>query len=96
MALSPPVATPRRRSQPRVMPTAAQLRAARALLAWTMEDLAARSGVSSRTIRRAEETDQAVAVRTLRRLAAAYEAAGIEFLGENNDRGVGLRFRRRR
>ena len=78
------------------MPTAAQLRAARALLAWSMEELAERSGVSSRTIRRAEETEQAVAVRTLRRLATAFEAAGIEFIGENNDRGAGVRFRRRR
>ena len=78
------------------MPTAAQLRAARALLAWTMEELAERSRVSTRTIRRAEESDQAISVRTLRRLAVTYEAAGIEFIGENNDRGAGVQFRRRR
>jgi DNA-binding XRE family transcriptional regulator len=80
----------------RRIPTAAQLRAARALLGWTMEDLAAASGVSSRTIRRAEEVYQAVSVRTLRRLAQkALEAAGVEFIGEN-DRGAGVRFRNRR
>jgi transcriptional regulator with XRE-family HTH domain len=78
------------------MPTAAQLRAARALLAWSMEEFAERSGVSSRRIRRAEETERAVSVRTLRRVASAYEAAGIEFIGENNDRRAGVRFRRRR
>jgi transcriptional regulator with XRE-family HTH domain len=74
------------------MPTAAQLRAARALLAWTIEELAARSAVSARTISRAEEADQAVSVRTLRRLAAALEAAGIEFLLNG---GEGVRLRRR-
>jgi transcriptional regulator with XRE-family HTH domain len=80
--------------QPRIMPTAAQLRAARALLAWSMEELSVRSGVSTRTIRRAEEDGQPISVRTLRRIAAAFERAGVEFIGAN-DRGVGVRFRRR-
>ena len=42
---------------------------------------------------RAEEEDQAVSVRTLRRLVAAYEAAGIVFT-QNAD-GSGVRIRRR-
>jgi len=74
-----------------MMPTAAQLRAARALLTWTMEALAERAGVSARTIRRAEEADQAVSVRSLRRLAAAYKAAGIEFSVNSGGEGVRLR-----
>ena len=34
-------------------------------------------------------------VRSLRRLAAVFEAAGVEFLGANLERGTGVRFRRR-
>jgi transcriptional regulator with XRE-family HTH domain len=64
------------------------------MLEWSMEDLATRSGVSARTITRAERADQAVSVRTLRRLVATYQAAGIEFIG-SNDRGSGVRFRNR-
>lgn len=89
-----PIVPPRPPRQTRVMPTAAQLRAARAMLAWSMEDLATRSGVSSRTIMRAEQDGQPVSVRTLRRLVATYHAAGIEFIG-SNDRGSGVRFRNR-
>jgi transcriptional regulator with XRE-family HTH domain len=58
-----------------------------------MEELAARSGVSTRTIGRAEEEEQAVSVRTLRRLVAAYEAAGVEFTQNTN--GLNVRLRRR-
>jgi hypothetical protein len=39
--------------------------------------------VVRRGIERAEESDQAISVRTLRRLAMTYETAGVEFIGEN-------------
>jgi len=50
--------------------------------------------MSTRTIIRAEEDEQRLRVRSLRRLAAVFEAAGVEFLGANSERGTGVRFRR--
>jgi transcriptional regulator with XRE-family HTH domain len=74
------------------MPTADQLRAARALLRWTMEDLAARSKVSVRTISRCESGEGVplVGTRTLLRLLHAFEAAGIEFSHNAGRSGVHL------
>jgi hypothetical protein len=81
------------KSQPARMPTAEQLRAARAMLEWSMEELSTRSGVSARTIARCEtgEGVPLVSVRTLRRLVQAYEREGIEFV----QNGLGVRLRRR-
>ena len=45
-------------SRPKRALTGAQIRAARSLIKWTAEDLAVRSSVSLRTIRRAELADQ--------------------------------------
>jgi DNA-binding transcriptional regulator YiaG len=77
---------------PFTMPTADQLRAARALLRWTMEDLAARSGVSVRTIARCESAEGVppVGARTLVRLVRAFQAAGIEFSHDADRSGVHL------
>jgi hypothetical protein len=71
--------------------TSAQIRAARALIRWSAEDLSRHSSVSLRTIRRAElaegETNMTAANDlSLRR---ALESAGVEFT--NGDRpGVRL------
>jgi predicted transcriptional regulator len=75
------------------MPTAEQLRAARAMLGITIEELASRSGVSARTIARCEagEGIPLVSVRTLRKLVQAYEREGLEF----TQNGQGVRLRRR-
>ena len=75
--------------------TGAQLRAGRALLRWSADELAAKSGVGLATIRRAELIDgetkmtgpNASAVRT------ALEVAGIEFLGGDGS-GAGVRLRK--
>jgi transcriptional regulator with XRE-family HTH domain len=77
------------------MPTAVQLRAARAALGWSMEELSARSEVSARTIARCETGEDVplVSVRTLRRLVHAFEGAGVEFT--SNAGGSGVRIRRR-
>ena len=64
------------------------------MLQWTIDELAARAKMSTRTIIRAEEDEQRLRVRSLRRLAAVFEAAGVEFLGANSERGSGVRFRR--
>jgi transcriptional regulator with XRE-family HTH domain len=70
----------------------AQIRAARALLRWTAEELARRSLLSVATIRRAELTDGETSLTAANDLAVrrALEAAGIEFLDEDGG-GPGLR-----
>lgn len=62
---------------PEVRLTGAQLRAARALLNWSAQDLAEASRVSLRTIRRAEVGDDQV------KMTAANEAALLKALEEN-------------
>jgi hypothetical protein len=72
----------------------AQIRAARALLRWSAEDLARASSVGLTTIRRAELTDRQTSLTAANDLAIrnALEAAGIEFIPRNGG-GVGVRFR---
>jgi hypothetical protein len=55
------------------------LRAARALLDWSMADLAQASGLSFSTIRRLEESSEGGTVRSRRAAVAALRAAGIDF-----------------
>lgn len=66
-----------------------QLKAARALLAWTQHDLAAKSGVSYPTIARLEKEDGPVGGRsaTVAAICDALEAAGIT-IRENGDVGI--------
>jgi transcriptional regulator with XRE-family HTH domain len=75
------------------MITGVQIRAARNALKWTTEQLAERAGVTSRTIKRFEATDEVPPSRsgTLFEVQKAFEAAGIEFIGSPNDR-PGIRF----
>ncbi len=76
--------------------TSFQIRAARAILGWSAEDLARKSSVSLRTIRRAELTDfhtKMTAPNDLS-LRRALEAAGVEFIDENGG-GPGVRLRKR-
>ena len=74
----------------------AQIRAARALIRWSAEDLARATALSVATIRRAElaadETSMTAANDlTVRR---ALESAGVEFIDENGG-GLGVRLRHR-
>ena len=55
-------------------------RAARVLLGWSQFDLAAKSGLGRATIAAFEAGTANVAPRTLRDIAAAFEAAGVVFL----------------
>jgi transcriptional regulator with XRE-family HTH domain len=73
-----------------------QVKAARALLAWSQQDLAAAADVSVPTVKRLEATDGALGGRaeTAQKLQAALERAGIEFIEENGG-GSGVRLRRR-
>ena len=66
---------------------AAQIRAARAALGWSAQDLARVSGVGLRTIMRLEANDGVLSgrVSTLLDIKAALEKAGIEFIGTPDD-----------
>ena len=76
--------------------TSDQLRAARALLRWSAEDLSRRSSVSLRTIRRAELAERHTTMTSVNTLAVrrALEDAGVEFIDENGG-GPGVRLRKR-
>ncbi|WP_313617979.1 helix-turn-helix transcriptional regulator [Agrobacterium sp.] len=74
--------------------TGAQIRAARALKRWTLQDLAERASVGLSTIRRAEAEDGPPSIMTanLKVIQMAFEDAGIEFIHDNGG-GVGVRFK---
>jgi transcriptional regulator with XRE-family HTH domain len=58
-----------------------QIKAARALLAWSQDELAEKSGVSSPTVKRLEASDGPLGGRagTAAKLIRALEASGVEF-----------------
>jgi hypothetical protein len=76
--------------------TAAQIRAARALLRWSAADLAEASAVGANTIRRAETTEGATALTNANdsALRRTFEDAGVNFIDENGG-GAGVRLRKR-
>ena len=69
-----------------------QCRAGRALLGWSQDELAERSHVSKRSIAGFESGARAAQPRTALDLQRALEAAGIHFLMNDADGGVGVRF----
>jgi transcriptional regulator with XRE-family HTH domain len=73
--------------------TGAQIRAARALVRWTAEELANTANVGLSTIRRAEADDgpPTITAANLKLVRLAFESAGIEFIPENGG-GAGVRF----
>ena len=78
------------------MLTIRQIKAARALLGWSQEELAQYSSVSMPTIARLESTDGPIGGRadTAQKIRASLEKAGIEFIEENGG-GLGVRLRKR-
>jgi transcriptional regulator with XRE-family HTH domain len=81
------------------MITAAQMRAARALLGIDQRQLAALSGVSLPTIQRMEASEGNVrgVIDSLTKIVNAFDSAGIELIGENAasvGHGRGVRFKR--
>lgn len=72
-----------------------QVKAARALLAWSQNDLANASGVSYPTVARLEKDDGPLRGRssTVAAIRKALETAGIEFIPENGG-GVGVRLKK--
>ena len=81
------------------MLSAAQLRAARALLGLDQKALAALAGVSLPTVQRMESSTGAAVrgnVESLTRIVNALEAAGVELIGNgqaSQGQGRGVRFR---
>lgn len=75
---------------------AEQLRAARALLRMSQQDLAEQSGVSLPTIKRIEVMSGEIGAHTstIRALQSALEAAGIAFIDQNGG-GAGVRLAQR-
>jgi transcriptional regulator with XRE-family HTH domain len=73
--------------------TGRHIRAARALLGLSQQELAKKSKVALRTLSRMEEVDDAVNTRTatLNHVVGALEKAGIEFL---DDGQPGVRLKR--
>ena len=76
--------------------TSAQIRAARALIRWSAQELANQSAVGVTTIRRAELTASATALTRANDLAIrrTLEAAGVEFIDANEGGGPGVRLKR--
>jgi transcriptional regulator with XRE-family HTH domain len=74
-----------------------QIKAARALLGWTQDQLAAAAKVSTPTIKRLEARDGPLGGRdqTGEKICLALQVAGVEFINENGG-GSGVRLRKKR
>jgi transcriptional regulator with XRE-family HTH domain len=72
--------------------TEAQCRAARGLLDWTQDVLAASAGVSRSTVRDFESGKHRLHPTTRRRIVTALETAGVLFIAADNE-GAGVRLR---
>jgi predicted transcriptional regulator len=72
-----------------------QIKAARALLAWSQADLADAAAVSIPTVKRLEAYDGLLGGRSVTgaKIRTALEDAGVEFIEENGG-GTGVRFRK--
>lgn len=73
--------------------TSDQIRAGKALLRWSGEELAAKAGVSLSTIRRVEAASgvpEGQSLKTIMAITSALEQGGVEFIGSPED-GPGVR-----
>ncbi|WP_288200238.1 transcriptional regulator [uncultured Pleomorphomonas sp.] len=75
--------------------TGAQIRAARALIRWTADDLAKAASLGVMTIRRAEAVDGEIGTTAANALAirSALETAGVVFVDANGE-GPGVRLKK--
>ena len=72
--------------------TAAQCRAARALIEWSLAQLSQSAAIDQQTIADFEKRIKAADETTRRRLRATFEAAGVVFIAENGG-GAGARLK---
>jgi transcriptional regulator with XRE-family HTH domain len=76
------------------MITAAQIRAARALLNWTRQELSKESGVPHSTIADYETgRTSSMLTENAGKLVAAFAKAGVEFTDADKHHGAGLRWK---
>jgi transcriptional regulator with XRE-family HTH domain len=75
--------------------TAAQIRAARALIGWKQTDLAAAAGVSEIAIKNIERGSSDPRASTLAAIQGAFDRAGVVFLdvGDVRNGGPGIRLK---
>ena len=73
-----------------------QIRAARAVLRWTAEDLAREAALGLNTVKRAELAEDETSLTVSNNLAVrrALEAAGVVFIDEDAGLGPGVRLRK--
>lgn len=78
------------------MLTGGQIRAGRAAVGWSAEQLAKSAGIVRRTVVAIEAASGVPSANalTLQKIQAALEAAGIEFIGSPDD-GPGIRIHRK-
>lgn len=69
-----------------------QIRAARAWIGLSQDELARAAGITRRTLIRLENSEEAGSERTIKKVRVALEKRGIEFLFEG-PQGVGVRYR---
>jgi transcriptional regulator with XRE-family HTH domain len=74
--------------------TAAQCRAARALLDWNQSELSERANVALSTVRRFEKSANQPIANNLVAIRTALESAGVIFIDQNGN-GPGVRLRDR-
>jgi transcriptional regulator with XRE-family HTH domain len=72
-----------------------QIRAARTLIGWNQETLAARAGVGIATVRRLESKSGPLRgqTETLWSLQKALEVAGVQFIEDDGTHGPGVRLK---
>ncbi len=77
------------------MITSEQIRAARALLRWSAQDLADKTGIGFRTIQRFESESGIPASRTSNLIAIRHtlEDADVIFIDQNEEGGPGVRLK---
>jgi len=77
------------------MITSDQIRAGRALLRWSAQKLADKSGVSWKTIQRMETPDTlpSVSLGNVIKVQGILKLAGVEFIDADSNGGPGVRFR---
>ena len=74
--------------------TARQIRAARALLGWSQQQLADKAIISLNTVTRLERSEVDPRVSTIEAVQKALNKAGVEFLPADERKGEGVRLAR--
>jgi predicted transcriptional regulator len=92
----PLIAAPAAMTYFKAMISAAQIRAARALLGWRQRELAAAAGVSAISVKNAEGGTVDSRASTLGAIQAAFDRAGVVFLdaGDTRNGGPGVRLKK--